>query len=236
MSKITFGIIGMGRFGKLWSKHLSPFGTVLTYDKKQNNPLQLQKIIKSDLLFLLVPISKIQECCEQIAPYLNQNTIVIDACSVKIFPSKIMLKYLPKKQPIIATHPLFGPDSVTRLGLAGHKITICPLRVNKKQLKIFLALLKQLHLKIIITTPKDHDQQLAKSQALVHFLGRGLTDLNLTPQKIATPDYETLLRMNNMVQNDTWELFYDMQKYNPFSKKIRTQFMNGLKKIENKIK
>jgi hypothetical protein len=42
--------------------------------------------------------------------------------------------------------------------------------------------------------------------------------------------------MNNMVQNDTWELFYDMQKYNPFSKNMRTQFMNGLKKVENKIK
>ena len=128
---MRIGIIGYGRFGKLWAECLADSGQeVLVYEKRVKSKklkvkscefVSLDKVVKVDFLFLLVPISEIENICREIARLLDKNTVVVDACSVKVFPAKIMIKYLPDKQPIIATHPLFGPDSVGRFGLKGQK-------------------------------------------------------------------------------------------------------------------
>ncbi len=233
-NKPIFGIIGFGRFGKLWAQAIEPFGEVKIFDKK-NKKNSLLDTLNCDILFLLVPISEIESICKKIAPHLKPSTIVIDACSVKTYPVKMMKKWLPSKQPIIATHPLFGPDSIQTNGLAKQKIVISTIRTTGKELEIFKSLLKKLHLEILKTTPREHDKQMAKSQALVHLLGRALAKLHLKPQEISTPDYHALMQINNMVNNDTWELFYDMQKKNPYAKNIRKLLIVALQKLENTI-
>lgn len=230
-NSLTFGIIGYGRFGKLWADCLQKLGEVKVFDKNLASK-SLSDVAQSDLLFLLVPISEIENICKKIESLLSVKTIVIDACSVKVLPVKAMKKWLPKAQPIIATHPLFGPDSVKRMGIKNQKIVVSKIRATSTQQKTFEKILKKLQLKIIHATPEQHDEQMAKSQALVHFIGRGLHSLNLNEQPIATPDYNTLLRMNEMVHNDTWQLFYDMQNYNPYTKKIRKNFLTSLQKLE----
>lgn len=242
-----FGIIGCGRFGQLWLRCLLPFGEVKIFDQKisPQNPatkkqlkkisVPLREVVKVDMLFLLVPISQMKNICQKIAPLLAPKTVVIDACSVKVLPVQVMKSLLPKAQPIIATHPLFGPDSVKRLGIKNQKIVVSPVRSSRKQRGDFEKILKKIHLKIIHATPEEHDEQMARSQALVHFIGRGLSSLNLAEQMISTPDYQTLLRMNDMVHNDTWELFYDMQNANPYTRKIRKTFLNSLQKLNHGI-
>lgn len=260
---MKIGIIGYGSFGRLWAGLMTEFGEVIVYDKKvgkkhatatasarhseagrvstyisgaaQIKFAPLKEVTACDILFLLVPISEMENICRKIAPLLKPKTIVLDACSVKIKPAKAMLKYLPAHQPIIATHPLFGPDSVARLGLTGLKFVICPLRNTNSQLKTLEGMLNRLKLKIITATPEEHDRQMASSQALVHFIGRGLTALDLRPQAIATPDYEALLKMNVLVQNNTWQLFFDMMRYNPYSGKLRKRFIRNIAKIQKKI-
>ena len=128
---ITFGIIGYGRFGKLWANCLSRFGDIHVCDKKDS----LDKVCTSDILFLTVPISEMMNCCKKITPYLQPHTVVIDTCSVKVEPVRLMKKYLPKNQPIIATHPLFGPDSVKRFGLKHQKIVVNQVRGTRVQLR-----------------------------------------------------------------------------------------------------
>ncbi len=246
---MTLGIIGYGRFGKLWAKHLSRFGRVLVYDKsstivpkgkivldKNISRVSLNQAARTDMLFLLVPISEMENCCREIKNKLSPNTLVVDACSVKIYPAKIMKAILKKRQPIIATHPLFGPDSAGQAKtLAGFKIAVCPVKTKKFELAKFEHLLKKLGLKIFRTTAKNHDKQMAKSQALVHFIGRGLEGLSLKPQEIATPDYLSLLNIRDMVVHDTWQLFLDMEIYNPFAKKIWKKFLVNLGTISQQI-
>jgi prephenate dehydrogenase len=238
--KTTFGIIGYGRFGRLWAKHLSKLGKVLVYDKNPGTRITGKNLIKAslrqaaraDVLFLLVPISELARCCQQIRDNILPNTVIVDACSVKVYPVAVLKKNLNPGQPIIATHPLFGPDSAGKAKtLAGYKIAVCPVRATSAQLAAFENNLKKLGLKIFRTTPKNHDRQMATSQGLIHFLGRGLANLNLKPQDIATPDYLSLLHIRDMVVHDTWQLFFDMQKYNPYVKPVRRKFLFNLMKI-----
>jgi prephenate dehydrogenase len=239
----TFGIIGYGRFGKLWANALSSFGEVKVYEKNScadiTAPIQsttLDEVTQCDMVFILVPISEFETLCKQIKDKLNPTSLLIDCCSVKVHPAKVMQEVFPSTQPIICTHPLFGPDSVKKSGgFSGHKIVICPLQNFEEHYPQLEKILQQLLLTISITTPEEHDKQMASSQSLVHYIGRGLAALDLKPQELATPDFQALLNINNMVINDTWQLFLDMQKYNPYAKQIRKKFVNQLLKLEEVI-
>ncbi len=243
-----FGIIGYGRFGQLWAKTLANFGEVLVFDTKffdkKNIPeaesgirfVSMSEAAQTDILFLAVPVADFEKLCKGLSSQLSSQTIVVDTCAVKVYPAKIMTDALLKSQPYAATHPLFGPDSVARLGLAGCKLVFCPLNLTDTQRTELLNLFVELKLVVIETTPDDHDRQMARSQALVHFFGRALADLHLESQEISTPDYESLLRINSLVNNDTWQLFFDMQTYNPYTPFMRLILRQSLADLDEKIR
>lgn len=240
---MNFGIIGYGRFGKLWAEALLTFGAVKVFDKHLHEKPQkniqfvnLQEVLDCDVLFILVPISDFESVCNQIKPLLSKKTLIVDCCSVKIFPTDIMQKVFEKEQPLLGTHPLFGPDSVKRYGgLAGHKIVLCPIRCSKEMLIEMEKIFHEMGLKVIISTSELHDKEMANSQGLVHFIGRGLAALNLQPQEISTPDFQALLNINQMVINDTWRLFLDMHQYNPYTKLVREKLLHQLTKLNEAI-
>lgn len=239
----TFGIIGYGRFGKLWAHALSSLGEVMVYEKNSCTDIEapvkkgtLDEVTQCDMIFILAPISEFETLCRHIKDKLNPKSLLIDCCSVKIYPLKVMKECFSSTQPMIGTHPLFGPDSVSKSGgLAGHKIVLCPVQNYAAKLPELENILQQLHLNISIATPEEHDKQMASSQSLVHFIGRGLAALDLKPQELATPDFQALLNINNMVIHDTWQLFLDMHKYNPYAKQIRKKFVDQLLKLEEVI-
>lgn len=243
-----FGVIGYGRFGKLLVKILADFGEVLVFDHKfpsgGDMPEKISNVrlvsmaeaAQADILFLAVPIANFESVCRELSSMLSAKTIVADTCSVKIYPAKIMSAVFSKNQPYAATHPLFGPDSVARLGLAGRKLAFCPLNLDDNQTNELLNLFAELKLVVIETTPDDHDRQMARSQALVHFFGRALASLHLESQEISTPDYESLLRINSMVNNDTWQLFLDMQIHNPYTPFMRLTLRQSLADLDEKIR
>lgn len=239
---MKFGIVGYGRFGKLWANALLPFGEVWVYDKnniQHNNNSQinigtLKEVARSDFVFLLVPISEFENCCKEIKVLLNPNTAVVDCCSVKVYSFHVMRKVFSEHQPMIVTHPLFGPDSVQKTGgLSGHKIVLCPVQSDKEN--VFKNILTQMGLRILLSTPEEHDKQMATSQGLVHFIGRGLSALQLSQQALSTPDFQALLNINSMVINDRRQLFLDMHKYNPYTKDVRQKFIRELIKIDDEI-
>jgi prephenate dehydrogenase len=69
----------------------------------------------------------------------------------------------------------------------------------------------------------------------VHLLGRALASLNLEKQEISTPDYESLLNISSLVNNDTWQLFFDMQRYNPYAEEMRRTLRASLDDLETRI-
>jgi prephenate dehydrogenase len=246
---MIFGILGYGRFGQLWAEALSHFGEVIIYDtadlsQVDNNHIDnnyiriatLPEVSQADVIFIIVPISDFEGCCSQVKTFVNPNAIVVDCCSVKMYPVHIMQKIFSKQQPLVATHPLFGPDSVKKSGgLTDHKIVVCTVQCDEIKFNQLTSVFKKMGLNILTTTPEEHDKQMANSQGLVHFIGRGLAALELHPQELATPDFQALLNINKMVVNDTWQLFLDMHQYNPFAKKIRKKLIQQLIDIDNEV-
>jgi prephenate dehydrogenase len=51
------------------------------------------------------------------------------------------------------------------------------------------------------------------------------------PQEIDTEGYQRLLRILEVVEHDTWQLFEDMNRFNPHAAEIRQRFMQALAEI-----
>lgn len=240
----TYGIVGYGRFGQLWAAALRPQGTVYVYDSQEktnekttDNFRPLPIVAQQDCVFLTVPISEFATACQMIAPHVRPDTVIVDCCSVKTYPVTVMQGIFPSTQPIVPTHPLFGPDSVAHHNgsLFGHQIVICPMDGHAPALASLKLLYETMGLSLQITTPEEHDQQMAHSQALLHFIGRGVAPLDLTEQTVATPDFSALLKIHRMATQDTLQLFLDMQRYNPYAANMRKIFINQLIELDRTV-
>ncbi|MEI8361511.1 MAG: prephenate dehydrogenase/arogenate dehydrogenase family protein, partial [bacterium] len=216
MKKIA--IIGFGRFGRLLAEILKSAGVIhVVSTSGQSGNFQLiskEQLIDMDWIVPAVPISALRLTLIELVPFIRPGALIFDVSSVKVMPCQWLIELVPENIEVVGTHPMFGPDSAKN-GLTGLQIVLCPLRQTEKTLFELKDLFLTKGLKIIETTPEDHDRQAANCLSLVHFLGRGLQRLVLSDQEISTMGFERLLKVNETVSNDTWQLFLDMQIYNP---------------------
>jgi len=251
--KITIGIIGFGNFGRLVASILKKDFKIRVYhyrNSKEDNIVArkinielcgLSQTLDSDIVVLCVPISKTKEVIKRIAPRLKPGTLVLDTCSVKTYPCAWLKKYMPKDIEIMGTHPMFGPTTSKfnlekqSWRLAGLQIVLCPLRIKKERREAVINYFKKLGLKVIITTPEDHDKQNAKTLSLVHYIGRSLLGAGIGEQKIYTRGYLDLLSILPHTTSDNWQLFYDMNNYNPYARKVMKKFQEASFKIEDRL-
>jgi prephenate dehydrogenase len=233
------GIIGFGRFGKLMTRYLAEDCQVLVYDK--NGDVEgiesrggvastLPDVCRQPTIVLAVPISSVQQVLDQIHGQLTPGSLVIDVCSVKILPMAWMVKLLPAGVDILGTHPMFGPDSASD-SLTGGKIVLCRQRLSDERYDRVRNYLLSKGLVVIETTPDEHDREISVSLALTHTIGRALAQFGATPQQIDTEGYKRLLHILEVVQNDTWQLFEDMNRYNPYASAKRKAFIEALQGI-----
>lgn len=240
---MKLGIIGFGRLGKLATKYLAQDFDLYVYDKINSSheierlgakSCNLDEICKIDTIIPIVPMSEFENCIKEISQKINPNSLIIDVCSVKSYPVEVMQKYLPQKTSILATHPMFGPDSASDT-LFGNKIVLCPVRINNKMYTNMKIYLERFGMKVIESTPEEHDKQIAQSLTLTHFLGRGLIEFGATGLEIDTKGYRRMMKILNTVQNDSWQLFEDMHRYNPYAQNVRDRFIQSLEKIAKKV-
>ena len=237
------GIIGFGRFGKLAARYLARDFDVLVFnptDKsaeiKESGALEasLRSVCQQKVIILCVPISILKKVLVEIGPLLKQDRIVVDVCSVKVYPVQWMQALLPESVSILATHPIFGPDSASD-SLKGRKIFLSPIRIGQKPYQKIKSYLASKGLAIIESTPENHDEQIAISLALTHFIGRTLSEFGATQLDIDSEGYKRLLHILDVVQHDTWQLFYDMHQFNPYAKEKRDAFMLAMQKINARL-
>lgn len=236
---MKIGILGFGRLGRLLTRYLAQDFHVFVYeptDRKAEiqalgaTPASLEQCCQQPAVMPLVPISEFDPVIQQIAPLLAPDSLVIDCCSVKVRPVESMLKHLPASVSILATHPMFGPDSAADT-LFGGKLVVCPVRIAPETYRPIEIYLQKHGLKLIETTPEAHDQQISRSLFLAHFLGRTLLELGARPLEIDTKGYRRLMKILLTVENDSLQLFEDMYHYNPYAAETKQDFLKAMQAV-----
>ena len=237
------GIIGFGRFGKLTARYLAAEFDVAVYHRADKSaeisctgarPASLETVCRQDIIIPCVPISVLEKVLKTIAPLLKPNCLVVDVCSVKEYPVRLMTDILPQTVSILATHPMFGPDSAYD-SLKSRKICLCKVRIPKTNYQKIKAYLESKGLVVIEATPQAHDEQIATSLSLTHFIGRTLSEYGAKQLDIDTEGYKRLLHILEVVERDTWQLFLDMHRYNPYAKEKRVAFMDVMLDINSRL-
>lgn len=121
LKKLT--VIGFGRFGQLFAGLARSHYTISVIEPDATRRstasalgyeiLDVSQAIDADIIVLAVPISSLESVVKLIAPLTKPHQLVMDVCSVKVHPARVMQTYLSHCQ-LIATHPMFGPDSAAR--------------------------------------------------------------------------------------------------------------------------
>lgn len=227
----SFGIVGFGRFGQLAARHLRAQFAVTVTDAGDIAATAaelgvavgtLDQAAACDVVMLAVPVQAMQDVLARIAPMVRPGALVMDVASVKELPARWMAEALPDSVDIVATHPLFGPQSA-RNGLTGQPLVVCPVRGEGHQR--VAAFGRTLGLKVSVTTPEEHDREMAYVQALTHLIGRALVNIRIPDEELKTSSYQHLLELCGLIRDDTKELFFAIQNLNPHAAEVTSRFI-----------
>lgn len=243
-NSIELSIIGAGRFGYFWGKHLSKYYPVSFYDIDQEREKEVQKIgqwnslescLNKKYIFLTIPIRQLKGFLKKYGGIIHPGSTVIDCASVKVPVMRWFHRYLPEDIYYVASHPLFGPDSA-KSKLLGQTMVLLPGKVPYIEYQFLVNLFtKSLGLKVFNLTAAEHDELMAYNLNLVHYLGRALDDLGIPRVSLMMSSLSKLDDIVSVVMNDTTELFLDFYKYNPYAKKIHGQWLKSFEKINDQI-
>lgn len=240
MRRCNVGIVGYGRFGRLWAGLLAPHHHVAVTDK---NALQAEHFLplpalceSSDVIFLCVPINQVEPVVREIGAHLRPGTAVFDTCSVKVYPSRVLTDQLGQKPDIslIATHPMFGPDSAAR-GVRGLPMVVWRLAGAEESYREWVGFFDELGIRTVEMAPDEHDRLAAYSQGITHYVGRVLRKLDLQSTPIDTQGFKILRSLTEQTCNDSWELFHDLQIFNPYTREMRLRLETALDSVYEEL-
>ncbi|HCB22524.1 hypothetical protein A3H81_01420 [Candidatus Daviesbacteria bacterium RIFCSPLOWO2_02_FULL_38_18] len=227
----TVSIVGNGRFGKTLYKLIKDDFIVSVFDKKDS----VEKIYNSEIIFYCVPISSFENVIASHKKYFKKKHILIDVLSVKMHPAAIFKKYLTGTDTqALLTHPMFGPDS-SKKGFEGLPIIIDKFRSNPDTYNFWKEYFKDKGINVIEMSAKEHDKLAATSQGLTHFIGRLLEEMRFKPTSIDSPGTKKLLEVIKQTCSDTWQLFTDLQHFNPYTKQMRINLGSSYDKLYDKL-
>ena len=243
----TIGIVGFGRFGQFWARLLAADHSVVVTDTQDQTQAAAELGVRfashlpelcaaADTIFLCVPISRLAAAVSHLRRCLKPGRLVFDTCSVKKYPAQVMqeqLASLPGVE-LIATHPMFGPDSAAS-GLSGLPMVMWPLSVSNETYAAWRAYFEHLGLRVVEMSPDEHDRLAAYSQGVTHYMGRVLGEMRLSPTPIDTRGFQSLLAVVEHTCHDTWQLFHDLQNYNPYTTEMRLRFEDAFNRVYSQL-
>ncbi len=234
---MRIGVYGLGRFGYFWAGLLSRYFEVWGYSRSSSRKTppgvkrsSEDEILECEVIFFAVSISSFKGVLQRVRDRIKPGRLVIDTCSVKVFPAKWMESILPEGVKIIASHPMFGPDSASS-GLVGLPMILWPLRDSEREFEYWRSFFEEIGLKVFKMEPHAHDREAAFTQGITHYLGRVIADLGLKESPIGTLGYKKLLEIMTQTCNDPWQLFIDLQRYNPYTSEMRARLHASIDKI-----
>ena len=235
---MEIGIVGYGRFGRFAAEILGKDFPVSVFDRKSSSAqcgvrfASLREVARKPCLLLCVPISQMERVCLRLGPLLTPGQLVMDTCSVKEEPLRLMLDIFPDAVDVLGTHPLFGPET-GRHGISGLEVALCPGRGNR--VGRVEQYLEKLGLKVTVTTATEHDRAMASTQVLFHFLAQGFSRMKVGAESLATPGPAQLLRAFKDVRSDSRQLFRDLQQMNRFAPAQRKKLIDTLAALDRSL-
>lgn len=238
---MRIGIIGLGEFGRLAAMVLvkdTALDVVACEPRDVAVPERVRKVAlkqaaKADVILLCVPLAAYESVLTKLGPLLRKDTLVVDVCSVKMEPERLLRLHLPGHRNLLITHPMFGPQTAKN-GIEGLTLVVAAAEGARAGQAVQYCE-DVLKLKIVRMTSEEHDRQMAGVHALTFFIARGLTDFGVQPGAFDPPSFKSLLGLSALDKVHSEELFRTMEVGNPYARGAREKFIKTLERINNEL-
>jgi prephenate dehydrogenase len=235
-------ILGAGKMGVWFTKFCKEKGdNVILSDRNTSKLSSLgrelgvattanfaEAVKEADRIIICVSISSFEEVVKKIGSSVRDGQVVMDICSIKEFPVKIMHENI-KRGLILGAHPVFGPGS---RGVKHKAYVLTPTNAaEKKYADDFRMWLEKEEAHVFIMTPKKHDQLMSVVLGLPHFLGLVacetlLEQKNFAESKqVAGTTYRMLLTLAEATALETPDLYANLQMNLPEMGKIEDLYL-----------
>ena len=242
----TISIVGFGRFGRVLYRLLKDDFAVTVFIRKPVNAKMevtsntvltnsIADVYKSDVIFFAVPIDAFEGVIKLHKKYFRPDHLLVDVLSVKLHPKKVFEKYLKgSTTQALLTHPMFGPDS-SKDGFNNLPIIMDRFKADEANYNFWKNYFANKHLRVIEMSARDHDRIAANSQGLTHFVGRLLDSYGLKATSVDSLGTKKLLEVIDQTCNDTWQLFTNLQHFNPYTNSMRIKLGYTYDRLYNKL-
>ena len=220
-------ILGAGKMGVWFAKFCKENGEqVILADRKKEKLTELGKELKvetadfamavreADNVIICVSIDAFEDVVKQIAPFVSKDQTIVDICSIKQQPVKIMHQYI-KKGLILGTHPVFGPGSK---GVHRKAYILTPTNPEEQAFaEKYKRWLEKVGARVFIMPPEKHDALMSVVLGMPHFIGLVACDTLLEQsdfletKKVAGTTYKMLLTLAEATALETPDLFATLQ-------------------------
>ncbi len=242
----TFGIVGYGHLGQLLARSLAAHGKVLVTDVDETRledvtegvrVASLDEVVTADAVVLAVPYAALEGALDDIRDQLGPDSVVMDVVSTKAHATALLERVLVDHPNVLATHPLFGPPSMTRLE-PGLRIVVT-YEKGERAADFLRFLEEQFGLEMVKLSAEDHDRAMAYMQSLPFFIARALVRIDLLglPHRdlLAIPSFEKLAEIEAIEEQHTMGMFDTSQVSNPYAEEARRHFLAVLTELQAEI-
>lgn len=193
---------------------------------------------QAKIVIVAVPIEVTPQTIEEVAPYLQKGSLLVDVTSVKELPSEIMEKHVPEGVEVLPTHPMFGPRIRS---LEGQVIVLTPQTKGYWYPKV-VEFLKTEQARILETSPELHDRMMSIVQGLTHFAYISIASTIEKMQvdvkesrKFASPIYSLMLDMIARIVAQNPYLCYSIQTQNRYIHEVHETFLETFTSLKSMI-
>jgi len=249
---MRIAIIGAGKMGVWFAKFFLEEGySVVVADRNKEKLSKLKSEIavetadfveavqNADRVLICVSISAFEAVVKTIAPSVREDQVVMDICSIKDFPVKVMHKHI-KHGLVLGTHPVFGPGSKS---VKNKAFILTPTNAEEKEFaESFKKWLETKKAHVFMMLPKKHDELMSVVLGFPHFLGLVACDTLLEQadypetRDVAGTTYRLLLTLAEVTALENPELFASLQLSLPQLEKIESSFIEKAHEWLNLIK
>jgi len=233
-------IIGAGKMGRWFTRFFLEEGdSVIVSSRSEEKLLKLREefgveiasnvgaVKRADRVLICVPIENFEEVVKEIHSHVRPDQVVMDICSVKEMPVKIMHKYI-KAGVTLGTHPVFGPGVKS---IKDQNFILTP-TVKKEEVfaEDFKGWLEERRANVFIMSPRKHDELMSVVLGLPHFLGLVVCDTLLDcgnfleTKRVAGASYRMLLTLAEAVASEETGFYANLQMMLPEVEKIEDLF------------
>lgn len=235
-------LVGYGRFGAVLAAlaqesgfHTRVFDPAAVIPSRLKSASLAAALAQPGIVVFAVPLQALEAAVERALPHVTPAHLVVDVCSVKVEPQRMLTRLLGRRIPWLGTHPLFGPTSYAR-GERPLTTVICPNRLHPAATAPVRAFFRRLGCELVEQTAAEHDRQMASTHVLTSFLGLGVLSAGIPMRpSVAPASFRALARVVEGVGDEAPQVLQTLQCFNPYAAAARRQLLRAFERVDAQL-